>query len=65
MCSVCLEYNSDESAPTEIVSHDHLEVMGHGNPAYNGVYARGNDWNDAPHFVMGDRHLYLQSNYYW
>jgi len=29
------------------------------------MYTRGNDWYDAPHFVMGDRHLYYLPEVYW
>ena len=35
-----------------------ITVSGHSDDSYNGEYMRRNDWYDAPHFVMNDRHLY-------
>ena len=48
----------EETVPEEVIT-----VSGHYNDSYNGDYVRGNDWYDAPHFVMddsvSDRHLYF------
>lgn len=42
-----------------------VNVSGHNDDSYNGQYVRGSDWNDRPHFVMGDKHLYYQPGHYW
>jgi len=35
-----------------------LIVTGNEDESYNGQYVRANDWNDSPHFIMGDKHLF-------
>jgi hypothetical protein len=46
------------SAPDIQPGQEYLSISGHSDPWWDGVYTRGNDWNNSPHFAMGDRHFY-------
>ena len=65
---LCFEYTdslNDEENSIIDESTQVITVSGHSDDSYNGEYMRGNDWNDAPHYVMDDRHLYYFPPGYW
>ena len=64
---VCFEING--GAAEEENAHATIVISGHSDESYNGIYTRGEDWNDSPHFVKDHFHLfyvpYAYDGGYW